>query len=115
VRIPIGGNFGFGYRCAGADGCAGGFVYDVRQQFLIAEIGCFLKHQLIIPKDAIIDGQGNSSNALIMSLNLEAVLAMSNVREDSNVSQLQNQIFRHAMPPSFEKRTFDKIESLLCG
>jgi hypothetical protein len=88
VRIPIGGNFGFGYRCTAADWGAGGLAYDVRQQFLIAEIGRFLKHQLMIPKEAIIDGQGNSSNALVMGLNLEAVLAMSNMWEHSEVSEL---------------------------
>jgi hypothetical protein len=67
---------------------AGGFVYDVRQQFLIAEIGGFLKHELIFSKDAILDGQGDGANTFVMGFDLEAVLAMSNVREHSNVSQL---------------------------
>jgi hypothetical protein len=67
---------------------ARGFIRDVRQHFLVAEIGGFLKHQLVFQKDAIIDGQGNGSNTLVMGLNLEAVLAMSNVRKHPKVSQL---------------------------
>jgi hypothetical protein len=108
MGIPIGGNFGIRYRCEAADGRAGGLVDDIRQQLLIAEIGGLLKHQLIFPKNAIIDGQGDGAKTLVLGLNLEAVLAMLHLREHSNISQLKNEIFCHAMPPSFEKHTFQE-------
>jgi hypothetical protein len=66
--------------------CARGFIRDVGQQFLIAEIGRFLKHQLVFLEHAVIDGQGNGSNALVVGLNLEAVLAMSSMRKHPKVS-----------------------------
>ena len=86
VGISIGGNLGFGNRREAADMCSRGFIRDVREHLLIAQIWGFLKHQLVLSKHAVIDGQGNGSNTLVLCLNLEAVLTMYNLRKHPEIS-----------------------------
>jgi hypothetical protein len=69
------------------------------EQFLIAEVRRFLKHQPVCPEQIVIDRQSHIAEFTIRFFEPEAVLAVPRVREDSHIPELQNWIPCHRSVP----------------
>ncbi len=86
--------------CGGAeDRFVIAIVVQMRQQFLIAEILCFLKHQPARCKQTIVDGQAYVAAIVGFLLDTKPVLAVPRLWENAYVSKVQHKISCHRLVP----------------
>jgi len=108
---PVSGDIRFRNLGAPADRGVDGLVVEIGEHFLIAQVGCFLEHQLAGAKDSVVNRQDDLSYSPVFVLHMEAVLAMPDARQHPDISQFEDEILVHDTKPFGERaaRTQSKL------
>jgi len=88
--LSVGQYIRFRDSSAAKDRLGASFVAHVHQKFLITEIRGFLKHKLFCAEEMVVDRQTYAAYLRVFFLDVKSVLAVPRVRENSQISELQN-------------------------